>query len=130
MGCRLKARRLLHGHGDPVARIRTLLSLRARAYAQADLTIDTSRLSVEEAAGRVWAQLGPRLCRSWQYLLDHSGQLARRYAGRYIVVAEDRILGSGGTHLEAYRNASPRLTEQRETGIYYIPLPEESLTAL
>jgi shikimate kinase len=130
VGRRLKTRPLLRGHGDPLARIRTLLSQRARAYAQADLTIDTSRLSVEEAAERVWAQLGPRLCRSWQYLLDHSGQLARRYAGRYIVVAEDRILGSGGTHLEAYRNASPRLTEQRETGIYYIPLPEESLTAL
>ena len=129
-GRRSHSRRNRQFSSADLERIRVLLAQRARAYAQADLTIDTSRLSVEEAAERVWAQLGPRLCRSWQYLLDHSGQLARRYAGRYIVVAEDRILGSGGTHLEAYRNASPRLTEQRETGIYYIPLPEESLTAL
>ena len=130
VGRRLEARPLLHGHADPLARIRALLGQRARAYAQADLTIDTSHLSVEETVERVWEQISPCLCKGWQYLLDHSGKLARRYAGRYIVVADERIIGSGQTHLEAYQNASPRLTEKRETGIYYIPLPEESLTAL
>ncbi|MBI3331225.1 MAG: shikimate kinase [Candidatus Omnitrophica bacterium] len=127
---RLEVRPLLRGQTDPLSRIRTLLAQRARAYAQADLTIDTSHLSVEEVVERVWDTLSPCLCRSWQYLLDHSKELAGRYAGKYIVVADDRIIGSGETHLEAYRNASPRLTEKREAGIYYIPLPEESLTAL
>ena len=130
VGRRAQTRPLLAGHADPLSRIRTLLGQRARAYAQADLTIDTTHLSVEETAERAWAQLSPCLCRSWQYLRDHSKELADRYAGKYIVVADERIIGSGQTHLEAYRNASPRLTEKRETGIYYIPLPEESLTAL
>lgn len=130
VGRRLEARPLLHGHGNPLARIRVLLAQRARAYAQADLTIDTSRLSVDETVERVWEKLSPCLCRSWQYLLEHSKDLADRYAGKYIVVVDERIVASGQTQLEAYQHASRRLTEKREAGIYYIPLPEESLTAL
>jgi hypothetical protein len=107
-----------------------LLSRRARAYAQADVTIDTSHLSVDEVVERVWEHLSPLLCQSWQYLLEHAGALAQRYGGKYIVVVENRIVASGETQLEAYQHASPRLAEQRDAGIYYIPLPEESLTAL
>lgn len=130
VGHKAQTRPLLAGHADPLSRIRTLLGQRARAYAQADLVIDTSELSVDEVMERLWGELSPRLCRSWQYLLEHSSALAQRYAGKYIVVVENRILASGQTQLEAYQNASSRLTEKREAGIYYIPLPEESLTAL
>jgi len=123
-------RPLLAGRASPLARIRTLLGQRERAYAQADLTIDTSQLSVDEVVERIWEQLSPCLCRSWQYLLKHSTELAERYAGRYVVVVDERIVASGPTQLEAYQNASSRLTEKRQAGIYYIPLPEETLTAL
>ena len=159
VGRRIATRPLLAGDGNPLSRIRALLNQRAAAYAQADLTIDTSELSVEEVVERIWQQLSPSLCKSWQYLLDHAEELAARYGGKYIVVVENRIVASGQTQLEAYQNAhlappSPpelrrerrklrpplarggngqglqRFVEQRHAGIYYIPLPEESLTAL
>ena len=128
IGRRLDARPLLRGHANPLPRIRHLLQRRAKAYALADVTIDTTNLSVDEVAERVWAQVSPGLCRSWQYLLDHTGQLSQRYGGKYVVVVDDRIVASGETQFKAYQNA--RLVKSREAGIYYIPLPEESLTAL
>ncbi|MBI4342116.1 MAG: hypothetical protein HY599_01970 [Candidatus Omnitrophica bacterium] len=143
VGRRLETRPLLHGHANPLSRIRGLLLQRAKAYAQADITIDTTHLSVDEVAERVWAQLSPCLCKSWQYLLDHAGQLSQRYGGKYVVVVDSRIIASGETQLKAYQNAclprpkhddgsrrrQARLAATREAGIYYIPLPEESLTA-
>ena len=89
------------------------------------LDIETKNALVE----RLWKQLGPCICRSWQYLQDHAPELAQRYGGKYVMVVDDRIIASGRTQLEAYRNAPTRLTEHRDAGIYYIPLPEESLTA-
>ena len=145
VGRTLSARPLLQGRTDPLSRIRTLLNQRSAAYAQADVTIDTSALSIDEVVERVWEKLSPCLCKSWQYLLDHTEELAHRYGGKYIVVVDNHIVASGETQLEAYqhaclrrefdklgrgRQASQRLTEKRDAGIYYIPLPEESLTAL
>ena len=130
MGRRPTTRPLLAGAADPLTRIRRLLNQRASAYAQADVTIDTSDLSVDEVVEQLWEQLSPYLCKSWQYLLDHVGNLSQRYGGKYVVVVDNRILASGSTQLEAYQNASQRLSEKRDAGIYYIPLPEESLTAL
>ena len=126
---KIASRPLLAGSASPLTRIRTLLGQRAKTYAQADLTIDTSTLSVDGVVERLWDTLSPCLCRSWQYLLKHSTELAQRYGGKYIVVVEDRIVASGETQLEAYHNAPHRLTDKQEAGIYYIPLPEESLTA-
>lgn len=127
---KLSVRPLLQGNADPLARIRTLLQQRAGAYAQADLTIDTSELSVNQVVNQLWERLSHSVCRSWQYLLAHSGTLTRRYAGQYVVVANDRIVGSAATQFEAYRKTSRRLTEQPDAGIYYIPLPQELLTVL
>jgi shikimate kinase len=45
--------------GDPAERIRALLALRAEAYAQADLIVDTSRSSVDEVVDRILATLSP-----------------------------------------------------------------------
>jgi len=39
--------------GDRIERIRTLLERRAHAYAQADITVDTSSLSIDEVAQRI-----------------------------------------------------------------------------
>jgi len=131
VGSRLAARPMLAGAADPLARIKHLQAQRAAAYAKADLTIDTSELSYDEIVERIWERLSPHLCcPSWQYLLDHVPELARRYGGQYVAVIHDRVVASGGTQLEAYRRAGPRLKAQPEAGIYYIPLPEESLLAL
>jgi shikimate kinase len=127
---KLKSLPMLAGAAKPLTRIHTLLEQRAPAYAQADLTIDTSRLSVEDIVERLWQQLSPCVCKSWQYLLEHAPELSVRYGGKYIVVVENRIVASGDTQLEAYQHAPPQLVQKREAGIYYIPLPEESLTAL
>lgn len=121
---------MLVGATNPLTRIKTLLAQRAPAYAQADLTIDTSHLSVDEIVERLWQQLSPHLCKSWQYLLDHAPELSNRYGGKYIVVVENRIVASGDTQLEAYQHAPSQLVQKQDAGIYYIPLPEESLTAL
>lgn len=47
-------RPLLQG-GKPLIKIRTLLTARAEAYARADVTIDTSRLSINEVVQTVLA---------------------------------------------------------------------------
>lgn len=124
VGRRIGVRPLLAGAANPLSRIRTLLQQRAGAYAQADLTIDTTNLSLDEVAERLWEQLKPCLCKSWQYLQAHSQELGRRYGGKYVVVVDNRIVSSGKTQLEAYQKASGRLTEHRDAGIYYIPLSD------
>lgn len=129
LGPKLSSRPLLRGGTGRLTKIRTLLRQRAKAYGQADVTIDTTSLSVEEVAERIWQQLSPSLCRSWQYLLDHLAKLAPRYGGKYVVVVDDRVIACGETQLQAYQRAR-RLPQSAETGIYYVPLPEESLTAL
>ena len=121
---------MLSGTSKPLTRIQALLAQRAPAYAQADLTIDTSRLSVDEIVERIWRQLSPHLCKSWQYLLEHAPELSNRYGGKYIVVVDNHIVASGDTQLEAYQHAPSQVVHKRDAGIYYIPLPEESLTAL
>ena len=125
-----RTRPLLAGSTNPLARVRALLAQRAGAYAHADLTVDTSDLTVDAVVERLWQQLGPCVCKSWQYLLERAPELAQRYGGKYIVVVNDRIVGTGPTQLEAYQSASQHLREKPDAGIYYIPLREESLTAL
>lgn len=129
---RLDARPMLAGSRMPLARIRQLLKARARVYAQADLTVDTTHRTIEQVVDDLWRVLSPCLCKSWQYVLDRTPRLARKYGGKYVVVADDRILACGDTHLQAYRNAGRARGRagDGDTGIYYIPLPEESLTTL
>ena len=50
-------RPLLHGN-DPLGKIRSLLAIRAEAYAQADLTIDTSTLDLECVVDTVISLVG------------------------------------------------------------------------
>ncbi len=129
VGRKISTRPLLAGGADPLARIKTLLHQRAPVYAQADLTLDTSDRSVEDIVEQLCQRLGPYVCRSWRYLQEHAPALAQRYGGKYVVIAGDHIIASGATQLDAYRKAG-RLTAQREVAIFYIPLREESLTAL
>lgn len=129
LGRRLASRPLLRGP-DPLGRIKTLLAARAKGYAQADLTIATDELTVDQVVERVWQHLSPCLCPSWQYVLEHTKELAGRYAGQYVAVVGGRVVASGHTQLETYRKIPHRRGSQQEAGIYYIPLPQESLTAL
>jgi len=130
VGRRIHTRPMLSGSGKTLSTIRLLLAKRAHAYEQADLTVNTSGLDVEEVVERLWQALSSCVCDSWQYLLDNAKQLAARYAGRYVAVIGRRIVASGQTQLEAYRKIPRRRTGNAEAGVYYISLPEESLTAL
>lgn len=125
IGKRLHIRPLLAGAKDPLARITTLLKQRADAYAQADLTIDTTRLSVDEVIERLVEKLSPCLCKSWQYLISHGTMLSQRYGGKYVVVVGDRVVGSGATQLEAFQSAK-HLAHNADAGIYYIPIGESA----
>lgn len=129
IGNKLSERPLLADSPNPLAKIRALLSHRAHDYAQADATIDTSNLTVDEVVDRIDAILSPCLCKSWDYFLSHVDVLSQRYGGKYVAVADKTIIASGQTQLEAFKKAKARLTEHRELGIYYIPLAEEALTA-
>ena len=130
VGKKIGMRPMLAGHPNPLTRIRTLLAQRASAYAKADVVIDTSDLSLDQVVERIWRELGPYLCKGWQYLQRHLAELTPRYGGQYVVVADDRVIASGKTQLAAYQKASPRLTNACEPGIFYIPLPEESSSVL
>ena len=133
---RVEGRPLLQGHANPLARIKSLLRSRASAYAKADLTLDTSDETADQTAERIWKILSPSLCKSWQFLLDNAKDLCGQYGGKYVVVVNNKIIASGATQLEAYQKAglsqkAPAASAaQSEAGIYYIPLPSESMTAL
>ena len=129
VGRKLMTRPMLAAHADPLSRIRTLMAQRAPAYAKADVTIDTSGMSVEQVVERVWDTISPYLCRSSQYLRDHGAELARRYGGKYIVVSGDRVVATGETQLEAFQHASHRLSGTQECGIYFIPVPDDAIAA-
>ena len=129
VGKKLSQRPMLAKASNPLERIRVLLAQRASTYAKADVTIDTSDLSTDEVVERIRREIGPYLCRGWDYLQKHLHELAPRYGGQYVVVANDRIIACGKTQLAAYQKASPRLTSRCEAGVYYIPLPDESLAA-
>lgn len=129
IGSKVHTRPLLAGFPDPLIRIKTLQIQRAVAYTHADLTVDTSSLSVDAVVDRIWEALKPYLCEDWQYLRDHANQLGNKYSGSYVVVATGRIIASGKTQLEAYKKASRHIGAKHEVGIYYIPLPEETVTA-
>ncbi|MBI1992011.1 MAG: hypothetical protein HYY90_01935 [Candidatus Omnitrophica bacterium] len=125
----VSSRPMLSG-GAPFVQIQRLLRQRAFAYAKADLTIDTSALSVDEVVERIWAQIGPWISKGWHYLLKNSEKLTQRYGGRYIAVLDDRIVAVGATQLEAYQRIAKPVSPRCEVGIYYIPLPEEPALAL
>jgi len=125
----IASRPLLAGH-PTVSRIQQLMGQRATAYAKADLTIDTTGLSIDEIVERIWEAIGPWISKSWQYLLKHSQQFAQRYGGKYVVVCNDRIVATGPTQLKAYQAIRRPVSPDCEVGIYYIPQPEEAPLAL
>jgi shikimate kinase len=126
----LAKRPMLASAPSPLNRIKELLDERESSYAKADMTIDTSNLSVDEVLGRIWQTIGPLMSKSWQYLLKHNPQLSQRYAGQYISVLDEKIVGSGPSHSSAYQAIPKNTPASCEVAIYYIPLPEESSMVL
>jgi len=55
---------------DREERVRALLRERAPFYAQADMTIDTSSLTIEEVARQIFTFIAPAKCRS-----EHAGRI-------------------------------------------------------
>jgi shikimate kinase len=125
----IATRPLLAADPSP-ARIRQLMQQRATAYAKADLTIDTTGLSVDEIVERIWDAIGPWISKSWQYLVKHSAELGHRYGGKYVVVCDDHIVAAGETQLKAYQAIRRPVSPECEIGIYYVPLREELPLAL
>ena len=130
VGRNLSRRPLLASAPSPLNKIKELMDARAASYAKADMTIDTSGLSVYEVLGRIWQVVGPLMSKSWQYLLDHNPKLCQKYAGKYIAVLDDKIVGCGDTHLSAYQSIPKKCPASCEVAVYYIPLPEESSLVL
>lgn len=130
VGSNLAGRPMLAGSTSPLARIQHLMAQRAPAYAKADLTIDTSHLSVDDVVERVWEEIGPWMSKSWEYLCRNSPKLSQRYGGKYIVVLDDRIVAVGATQLEAYQKLTKPVPSRCEVGIYYIPSSQEPAVSL
>ena len=126
----LRSRPLLASARAPLARIQRLTRERAAAYAKADLTIDGSRMSVDEMVERIWKEVGPWMSKSWQYLLKSCDKLSQRYGGKYVAVLDDRIVAVGTSQLDAYQRLPKRVPSTCEVGVYYIPQSKEPAVAL
>lgn len=126
----LSKRPMLAHVTSPLDRIEQLLVQRAASYAKADLTIDTSRLGIEEVVDQIWETVSAWVSKSWRYLMAHHDKLTQRYGGKYIAVLDDRVVAVGTTHLNAYQQIRKPVPAGCEVAIYYIPLPEESAVAL
>lgn len=54
-------------------------------------------------------------------LLRLTEQRGRRYAGKYVVVVDGRVMSSGRDQLSAYKKAEKGIPKGKEVGIFYIP---------
>lgn len=54
-------------------------------------------------------------------LLQFIERLGRRFAGKYIVVVDGRVVSSGRDQLSAYKKAGKNIPKGKEVGIFYVP---------
>ena len=64
------------------------------------------------------------------YVLTHSKELSRRYAGKHIAVVDEKIVAVGKNRLEVYKKAVKNIPRNKKVGVYYLPSKDEILTAL
>lgn len=57
-------------------------------------------------------------------------QKVRKYRGKYIAVADDKVVASGKDAKETFGLAKKILGRRKVEGIYYIPQKKDLLTAL
>ena len=54
-------------------------------------------------------------------LLQLTERLASRYAGKYVIVVDGRVLSSGRNQLSAYKRAEKNIPKGTKIGIFYVP---------
>lgn len=64
------------------------------------------------------------------YVLTHSRELSKKYAGKHIAVVNNRVVAVGKNRLEVYNKAIKNIPQRKKVGVYYLPSKDEILTAL
>lgn len=70
------------------------------------------------------------MAKKTSYLLTHSRELEKKYAGKCIAVVDEKVVAVGSNRLEVYENAIKNIPKNKKVGVFYLPLKEELLTAL
>ena len=65
-----------------------------------------------------------------EFLLKHSQELSKKYAGKYIAVVGDKVVVVvSRSAVQAYKEAKKK-DPKEEIGIFYMPTGEETVTLL
>ncbi len=64
-----------------------------------------------------------------EFLLKHSQELSKKYAGKYIAVVGDKVVAVSRSAVQAYKEAKKKYPKE-EIGIFYMPTEEETVTLL
>jgi len=64
-----------------------------------------------------------------EFLLKHSNELSKKYAGKYIAVVGDRVVAASRSAVQAYKEAKKKFPKE-EIAIFYMPTEEETVTLL
>ena len=64
------------------------------------------------------------------YVLIHSRELSKKYAGKHIALVDNEIVAVGKNRLQVYKKATKGIPRDKKVGVYYLPSKDEILTAL
>ena len=64
------------------------------------------------------------------YILIHSRELSKKYAGKHIAVVDNTVVAVGKNRLVVYKKAIKGIPRNKKVGVYYLPSKDEILTAL
>ena len=64
------------------------------------------------------------------YILKHSLELSKKYAGKHVAVVDEKIVAIGRKASAVYREAIKNIPKDKAVGIYYLPTKNEMLVAL
>jgi len=129
--------RPLLANADRRRRIIALLRQRRPAYAQADVTIDTTHRTTSDAVRLIEAYVAKtpwprtafgRTMQVWDLpacFCKHTRLLSRRYPGRYVAIVDDHVVAVGRSRSLVYRQATQQLPAEKTIGVVYLPHREE-----
>lgn len=64
-----------------------------------------------------------------EFLLEHSQELSKKYAGKYIAVVDNKMIAVGNSNLEVFKKAK-EIYPKKMVSISYIPRKDELVTLL
>ncbi len=67
--------------------------------------------------------------REHEWFLKHSGELSKKYPGKYLAIIGEKIAAIGATASEAFKSAKEK-NPDKKVSIAYIPTAEETVTLL